>query len=111
MSGNWYNGSFGVVDNELTLQIRHGISGEEFEEWQTISPTFNGNTYEAVITLDGYNYEDTHVFQSRAIDKLNNVESVQYSTKLLPVFDWSKDDFNFNVPIQLNGQTVLCMIS
>ena len=107
VSGNWYNGSFGVVDNELTLQIRHGVSGQEFEDWQTLTPTYNGNTYEVTITLDGYNYEDTHIFQSRAIDKLNSVESVQYSTKLLPVYDWSKDDFNFNVPIHLNGQPVL----
>jgi hypothetical protein len=38
---------------------------------------------------------------------LTTTTSEEYVAKVLPVFDWSAEDFNFNVPINLNGQTIL----
>ena len=108
VNGSYYNGSFGAVDNELTLEVRYAESGNEMGEWMPLNgaPTFNGTTYQLEATLSGLNYGKAYVFQCRAIDKLNVVQSSQYTIRLLPVFDWSETDFNFNVPININGDNI-----
>lgn len=109
LSGNYYHGSFGLVDNTLLLEMRYGKKGETLSEWMpiTAAPEFYDNQYDLTVVLDGFNYEDSYVFQSRITDKLNLVQSSQDTVKLYPVFDWSDIDFNFNVPIHMNGETVL----
>lgn len=109
ITGNYYTGSFGVVDNELIIQVRFTDNNGVLSEWQTISdiPTIKDNTYSLTIAFGGLEYDKTYTFQTRAIDKLNTVESAQYSSRLLPIFDWSKEDFNFNVPINMNGETII----
>lgn len=107
--GNYFNGSFGVVSNTLKLEVRYGPSGGTMGSWQVLSgtPYFNGNTYELETSFTGFDYTQSYVFQCRATDKLNVVQSSQYTAKVLPIFDWSKEDFNFNVPVSLDGKTVL----
>lgn len=111
VSGNYYNGSFGAVDNELKLEVRHtqndGSMGDWVELTDGLIPTFNGNTYELEVTISGFTYSQAYTFQCRATDKLNYVQSAQYTLRIYPVFDWGENDFNFNVPIQMNGETVL----
>lgn len=106
VSGNYFNGSFGAVDNTLKLEVRYTDDNGDMGAWKTISgtPTFNGTTYELEATYGGFNYGRAYVFQCRATDKLNFVESSQYTTRLLPVFDWSENDFNFNVPVNINAE-------
>ena len=107
-SGNYYNGSFGAADNELTLEVRYAAKDEEMGEWQLLTgtPTFNGNTYELETVFSGFSYDKAYVFQCRATDKLNVVESSQYTIKLMPTFDWSENDFNFNVPINIEADNL-----
>ena len=111
ITGDYYNGSFGLTDNTMLLEVRYGKKNEEIGEWTAITditPTFyRDNEYSLTITFDGFAYEESYVFQSRITDKLNLVQSSQYTIKLLPVYDWSEDDFNFNVPVKMNGETVL----
>ena len=109
ISGNYFNGSFGSVDNTLTLQFRYAEKEQEYGDWVTVSstPTFKNSTYETTIVLSNFDYTKTYKFQSRAIDKLNTVISADYATRLLPIFDWSKEDFNFNVPLKMLGDNVL----
>ena len=114
VNGNYYNGSFGAADNTLSLEVRYTDGNGNMGNWVKLNgtPTFNGNTYELTSTLSGFDYGKGYVFQCRATDKLNFVQSSQYTIKLLPVFDWSETDFNFNVPVnidelKMNGSTVL----
>ena len=109
VNGNYYNGSFGAVDNTLLLEVRFTDDDGNMGEWTTLTetPTFNGNTYKLQATFGGFNYGNAYIFQCRATDKLNFVQSSQYTIRLMPVFDWSETDFNFNVPINMNGKTVL----
>ena len=109
ISGNYYNGSFGAVNNTLALDVRYAPSGSTMGNWTRLTgtPTFDGNTYELTTVFTGFQYDKGYVFQCRATDKLNFVETSQYTLKLLPVFDWSETDFNFNVPIQMNNETIL----
>lgn len=108
-SGSYYNGSFGVADNTLLLEMRYQEGNNAMGEWTTLTgtPTFNGTTYELETLLEGFDYSKTYTFQCRATDKLNYVISSQYKITLKPIFDWNNEDFNFNVPINMNGKTVL----
>lgn len=109
VSGNYYNGSFGKVNNTLLLEVRYTNGEGVMGEWQTINatPTFNDGTYEINATISGFAYSNSYVFQCRATDKLNTVESSQYTIRVYPVFDWGEEDFNFNVPVKMDGETVL----
>ena len=105
VSGNYYNGAFATTNNTLQIEVRYTNDNGEFGSWTTISgtPTFNGNTYSLSTTLSGFNYGIAYTFQCRVTDKLNVVQSAQYKAQLLPVFDWSSTDFNFNVPVNMNA--------
>ena len=111
ISGNIYNGSFGAVDNTMTLQIRYTDAEGNWGAWQNLpdiaNDNFDGNTYKVEISGGDFNYDDNYLIQSRIIDKLHTVESASYSIKVRPVFDWSKEDFNLNVPFRMNDQTIL----
>ena len=111
ISGNYFNGSFGAVSNELKIEVRHTQNDGTMGDWVNLTegliPVFNGNTYELEITISGFDYSQAYEFQSRVTDKLYTVQSSSYTVRLLPVFDWSEKDFNFNVPVNVNGETVL----
>ena len=33
-----------------------------------------------------------------------NIKSVEKALKTLPVFDWGENDFNFNVPVNIDAE-------
>ena len=107
ISGNYFNGTFGAVKNTLKLEVRHTQNDGSMGAWVDLTsgliPVFNGTTYELETTISGFSYSQSYVFQCRATDKLNTVITSQYTVRVLPVFDWSKEDFNFNVPVNING--------
>lgn len=108
--GNYFHGSFGAVNNTLKLEVRHTQNDGTMGDWVDLSPlgyTYEGNTYELTTSITGLSYSQSYTFQCRATDKLNVVQSAQYVVKVLPIFDWDNDDFNFNVPVNMNGETVL----
>jgi hypothetical protein len=108
VSGNYFHGSFGKVDNTLTLEVRYCKSGEEMGEWTALTgtPSFYNSTYELTQEFSGLSYDEGYIFQCRLRDKLNYVETSQYTVKLLPVFDWSETDFNFNVPVNIGAENL-----
>jgi hypothetical protein len=105
ISGKFYNGSFGAVANTLDIQIkRTGATS-----WTSIgvSPTINGRDYTAKITIDNLDYQTAFTYQCRVVDKLETVAGIEETKSYLPVFDWSKNDFNFNVNVNMHGDTVM----
>lgn len=109
VSGNYFNDTFGAVENTLKLEVRHtqndGTMGDWVELTDGLIPVFNGNTYTLDITISGFDYAQAYTFQCRATDKLNVVETASYTVRALPVFDWGEEDFNFNVPVNVNAST------
>lgn len=109
VKGNCFSGSFGEVDNTLSIQNRYRESGGEWGDWNTIDvliSDFNNNSYTLTATMSGFDPSGTYEFQSRAIDKLSSAESGVNAVTLKPIFDWGKYDFNFNVPISIEGYPV-----
>lgn len=99
--GNYFNDSFGAQNNTLTLKYKYKESGGTFSDWQTVTASASGNAYNVTATLSGLDYRKNYIFVLSAADKLITKTSSEINTKALPVFDWGKDDFNFNVPVEL----------
>lgn len=98
-NGSYYNGSFGATANTLTIQYRYKTNSGSYTNWYSINAAFNGNSYEAAASLTGLNYLNSYTFQCRAVDKLEEAITPAKTVKTMPVFDWSAEDFNFNVPV------------
>ena len=106
VKGKYFNGSFGAQRNSLTIQTRHREYGEEWSDWGDISiliSDISNDSYTLTTELSGYDPSGTYEFQCRAIDKLHTAESAIDTVTLKPVFDWGKRDFNFNVPVTIEG--------
>lgn len=103
VSGNYYPGGFGAVDNTLTVEYRYKVSGQEFGEWTAMGFRISGNTYTASAQFTGLDYRTTYIFQARAIDKVGTVETEEKPMRSVPVFDWGEKDFNINGDLNVNG--------
>ena len=102
--GNYFNGSFGAVTNTLVVQYRIKQNTGSYGSWTNLPATKSGNTYSASIKLTGLDYQSTYTIQARAQDELQKIQGLYVETgekkfKTTPIFDWSDEDFNFNVPI------------
>jgi hypothetical protein len=95
--------------NSLSLEYRYKAESGDYGEWRAITPTKSNNqysiSYEVPYDLD---YRLAYTFQVRARDDLyiaygTYKTSTEKTVKALPVFDWSNNDFNFNVPVTFSG--------
>ena len=102
VSGNCFNGSFGNLNNTLTVYYRYKQAGGTFGSWTTMSASTSGDTYTATKSLTGLNPEVDYVFEGRAVDRLSDITSSESNVQNKPVFDWSGTDFNFNVPVHFS---------
>jgi hypothetical protein len=100
LSGNYFNGSFGAVDNTLRFEIyeEQVETGLNYTGDKPIS-TFSGNTYSHTYTDDTLPYENSWKVRVRVYDKISSITLLERVVSAKPVFDWSDKDFNFNVPI------------
>ena len=98
-TGNYFDGSFGSQSNTLIFRYRYKELNGSYGNWVTATPSKSGNTYSISPTISGLDYRKKYVFQFNVIDKLMSVNSAEISARALPVFDWSENDFNFNVPV------------
>ena len=114
-SGNYFSRSFGSVSNTLTVQYRYIEKGGSWDNvnWITLNPNiYSNNTYEQVITIEGFDYQKQYVFQVRATDKLSSPEpSVANITKGKPIFNWDENNFNVNGEIKKNGNPIFQSIN
>lgn len=98
INGNYFNGSFGVTNNTLTVQYRTN-SGS----WTNATAILSGNTYKATVNLTGLDYTQSYTFQAKAVDKLATATTDSKTVKSTPIFDWGASDFHFHVPVAIMG--------
>ena len=117
VSGEVFRGKFGgdalAKSNTIMLQARYKADNGDWSDWageQAFLPEFTGNEYEASVNMSGLPYNKTYTIQCRAVDSLNSAETVEYTLKLTPVFDWGENDFNFNVPVSFQGSPMVDFI-
>lgn len=110
ISGKYFNSKFGAdgVANKLTIQVKHtGTNGQWVTLTDGLIPILNGNNYKLTFNARGLDYKNVITLQARALDKLSEATSDEKSLRLIPVFDWSNEDFNFNVPITVKGDVTI----
>lgn len=100
-SGTAWNGDFGAEVNLLTAEYRYRLQGGEWGEWLPMEVQTNGNSYTATVHVEGLDYTAMYEFQGRITDRLNTAESATKMVTAIPICDFGKNDFNFNVPVFL----------
>ena len=111
--GSYWKGNFGVKNNTLDVQYilrEKGTStASTTDTWIRVplsDITFNGNSFSHTVYLSGLDYRKTYSVQAWMGDLLDADYSADLGFSTRPVFDWSKNDFNFNVPVKLNGKEI-----
>lgn len=99
INGHYFNGSFGAVNNTLTVQYRYKENDGAYGDWITVDAPRTNDTYDVTLNLTGLDYRKAYTFQARALDKIGSVESQEKRVKSIPVFDWGENDFQFNVDV------------
>lgn len=107
IDGNYWSGNFGSASNTLQIKYAYNTTGADFTDadWRTTTATLgNNNTYSATVEITDINYKDTVYVQASATDKTGTITTQTDKLKTIPVFDWSENDFNFNVPVYFEGK-------
>ena len=102
ISGNFFNGSFGSKSTTLSVQYNYKTIDGSYGSWKKATATKSGNKYTADFTISGLDYRNKYVVKAMVFDKLYTKYSNEPTLNCLPVFDWSENDFNFNVPVNVS---------
>lgn len=104
LKGDYYNDTFGAVDNALTVQYAIG-GGEPV----TVTPTLSGNAYSASVALTGLDYTQSYSIQVTVADKLAAVTKTVTVGQGVPVFDFGERDFAVNAALLAKGGAIATM--
>lgn len=97
--GDCYAGSFGTVDNEVT--VSYSIDGGPPV---AVQPSVTEDQrYYASASLTGMDYTRVYSIRVWVSDKLTKTEKQVTLKKGVPVFDWGEGDFAFHVPVQMDS--------
>ena len=107
VKGDYWAQNFGAKHNTLTIAYRYKAGNGEFSDWISGPYLTDTDDYEFTITLTGLDYQTTYTFEAMVQDELMTVVSRQLPVHCLPIYDWGRDDFNLNVVLNMNGETVL----
>lgn len=105
--GQYFDDSFGAVKN--TLSIKYKIEypdGSIDTSWKTVTPTLSDDSYYAYIYLSGFDYTKAYKVHTVVTDKLLTVEKAVILKQGIPVFDWGAHDFQFHVPVDMDGNRI-----
>jgi hypothetical protein len=102
IEGAYFNGNFGVSQNTLTVKYR-----QKNGAYTTVQPTITNNTYKVTVSLTGVDYTQAIDYEVVVEDKVSAVTKTATIRKGIPVFDWGENDFNFNVPVTIQGVNIL----
>ena len=112
VKGKYFSGSFGAVTNSLTVEYRYKTNDGAYptdddgnDIWTSLTGTPSNGEYTAQTTIEGLDYTNSYTFQARAKDKpySGGVTTPEQVIRIVPVFDWGENDFNFNVPVHSKG--------
>lgn len=108
VNGNYFNATFGKTSNKLYSYYRYKEVGGQFSEWISTSSfnRINRTTYTCDFEIKGLSYKKIYVVQVAAEDKLSFITSDEQVVNTKPVCDWGAHDFNFNVPVSINGKEI-----
>ena len=99
-SGACYVGNIASAgSNDLYVLYRVKTGSGDFSDWYDMAVTKGENSYTASVNFTGLDYRTTYTFQCKVGDLVTTATTDEVAIKAMPVFDWSGEDFNFNVPV------------
>jgi hypothetical protein len=106
ITGKFFNYSFGAKQNQISLQYLILEDGQEtgsFSDPIIFRPSVSSDyTYTHTFTITGLDYTKQYNITVRVNDLLMSQDS-SFIAVSIPVFDWGKEDFRFNVPVTVDG--------
>ena len=69
VSGNYFNGSFGSVQNDFTLKYRYKLEGGSYGEYITVEPNRTNDTFDYSETINNIDYQKQYIFEFVVEDK------------------------------------------
>ena len=107
ITGNSFNQSFGAKNNTLSFRIGYSQNGGTLT-WKsfTATPSRSGSTYTLTHTLTGFDATKEYDCVFEVSDQLSSAQSIQRKVGSVSIFDWGKDSFNFNVPVNIEADTL-----
>lgn len=110
-SGLFFNGSFGAVDNTLTVKCRYKPYGGSYSAWTNMSVScgaYGGaSDYTASAQLTGLDYQNSYSFEVMATDLLETATVSTEGVRSTPIFHWGGGDFQFEVPVEMHEHAVI----
>lgn len=109
IAGNYFNGYFGESRNSLSLN--YAVMDEYDEPIRYGTSTINNDdvtdgTYKVEFIEPALDYRGRYYIKVFADDLIKSIEASSKEFQTTPVFDWGENDFNFNVPVSIQGQTI-----
>lgn len=112
VKGKCFNSSFGAVDNLIRVEYRYKTNDSDYTAWTAANISLAGDRYTSHVTLTGLDYRKTYTIQVKVNDRLTDaipsaaIPVVEVTKTTMPIFDWSSEDFNFNVPVSFQGDVL-----
>jgi hypothetical protein len=111
IEGECYNdgntNSWGSLNNALV--VRYAIRQKGQSEWTWFtnaklkSRPLNSHKYKYEADIVDLVYTEIYECKAELADSIMTIESPIILIRVIPVYDWSKDDFNINVPTTIEG--------
>lgn len=113
LSGTCYSGSFGAVDNDVSIQYRLTGRGTEPQPWVEVADKITAvGSFTKEFEITGLDYTKTYSINLKWSDSLTETFWEGGATvSCIPTFDWGENDFRVNktltIPTNLtiNGVT------
>lgn len=97
LKGNYFNNSFGSVNNSLALKYRYKEENGEYTEWSTVIPTITDNAFTHTEQLENLDHNKEYTFEFMIDDQLMTVYSDPVVlTKGIPVLRVGKNYIKVN---------------
>lgn len=113
LSGNYFNGSLGNVQNTLEVSWKYKNKNEsEYTEGGTITSSITDNKYTANNKSLGelFYYQNAYDIKITAEDKLSTVVTKLVLTQGIPIMNWEQNFVNVNGEIRQNGINIFELI-
>lgn len=106
ITGKYFDGNFGNATNKLAISCSVGSASGEWNpstRVDYISPIVDEeNNYSATYTFTGLDYDKRYRYVVAVADELSTSAETSGITAAEPLFDWGKEDFQFNIPVNMN---------
>lgn len=110
VSGIYFDSYKTYFTNGFNIYYKYISSNSEnsLESWTLLSPqptitVDSSYRYTTTFEILVPNHSDTYTVQIQFSDSYNTYTSNSATVKAIPVFDWGQEDFNFNVPVTIQG--------